>query len=152
MDIYEKLKELGIELPAPLPAAGLYKPVVQSGNLIYVSGQGSFDMEGKPMTGKLGRDLSIEEGQAAARMCALNALAAIDKNVGLDKVKKLVKTLGFINSAEGFGSAPAVLNGASQVIADIFGPEDGVAARTAMGTNEVPLNLAVEVEFIFELK
>ena len=153
MDVYERMKELGVELPPPLPAGGLYQPALQVGDLVYVSGQGSFLKDGVTYDGKVGAERTIEEGQAAARLCVLNALSAVQARIGdLNKIERIVKLLGFVASAPGFNSQPAVMNGASQLLADIFGPDNGVAARSAIGTNELPLNLTVEVEFLFKLK
>lgn len=153
MDVYERMKELGIELPAPLPAGGLYKPALQVGDLVYVSGQGSFLKDSITYNGKVGAERTIEEGQAAARLCVLNALSAVQALIGdLNKIERIVKLLGFVASAPGFNSQPVVMNGASQLLADIFGEDNGVAARSAIGTNELPLDLTVEVEFLFKLK
>ena len=153
MDVYERMKELGVELPPPLPAGGLYKPALQVGNMVYVSGQGSFIKDGITYNGKVGTDRTIEEGQAASRLCVLNALSAVQALIGdLNKIERIVKLLGFVASAPDFNSQPVVMNGASQLLADIFGDDNGVAARSAIGTNELPLNLTVEVEFLFKLK
>jgi len=151
MDVYEKLNALNLELPPPPPAAGIYKPVRQAGNLLYISGQGCTHA-GKPaFTGKLGAERTIEEGQAASRLCALNALSALHGFLGdLNLVKGVVKLLGFVQSAPGFGEQPQVMNGASGLLRDIWG-ENGVGARSAIGTNELPGNITVEVEFIFEI-
>lgn len=151
MDVYEKLKSLNLELPPPPPAAGIYKPVRQVGNLLYISGQGCTE-NGKPAyTGKVGADRTIEEGQAASRLCALNALSVLHGYLGdLNRIKSLVKLLGFVQSAPGFGEQPQVMNGASGLLRDLWG-EDGVGARSAIGTNELPGNITVEVEFIFEI-
>lgn len=153
MDVYKKIKELGYELPEAAPKGGVYKPVVQVGNLLYISGQGA-TKHGKPIiTGKVGAEVSLEQGQMAARVCALNALSAIDAYLGdLNKVKRLIKTNGFVASAPGFNSQPAVVNGASEFLAVVFGEENGIGARTAMSTNELPGNIPVEIEFIFEMK
>jgi len=152
MDIYEKLKELDIELPQLPKPMGIYKPVNQVGNMLYISGQGS-TKDGKPVVcGKVGTERTIEEGQYAARLCALNALSILHDYLGdLNKIKSLVKTLSFVQSAPGFGRQPEVVNGASQLFADIFGEERGIGARSAIGTNELPSNITVEIEFIFEV-
>jgi enamine deaminase RidA (YjgF/YER057c/UK114 family) len=151
MGVYEKLKTLGLELPAPSPRGGLYAPVRQAGTMLYVSGQGPTE-GGKPLfTGKLGREISIEQGQAAARRCVLNGLAALHEYLGdLDKIAGVVKVLGFVASAPGFNSQPMVINGGSQLLIDLFG-EKGWHARSAIGTNELPGDIPVEIEFIFEL-
>ena len=149
MDVYEKLKELGIELPQVPKAMGLYAPVKILGNMAYVSGQGPLK-DGKVMcTGKVGRDVTIEQAQAAARQIAINTLAALNEYIGdLNKIKSVVKVLGFVASAEGFNDQPMVINAFSQIFLDVFG-EDGRHARSAVGTNELPMNISVEIESIF---
>ncbi len=151
-DVYKKLEALGLTLPQPAPALGLYKPVRQEGKLLYVSGQGS-TVGGRPtISGQVGGPCSLEEGQKAAQMCGLNALAALHHYLGdLNRIKGVVKVLGFIASAPGFGQQPRVLNGCSQLLKDLWG-EDGVGARSAIGVNELPDGIACEVEFIFELR
>ncbi|MDO4572841.1 MAG: RidA family protein [Clostridia bacterium] len=151
MDIYAKLAELGYALPALPPRGGVYKPVRRVGNLLYVSGQGA-TVNGVPeITGKAGAERSLEEAQAAARLCALNALATLEDYLGnLNRLKSLVKTLGFVASAPGFNQQPGVVDGASRLFADLMG-EDGVGARSAIGVNELPGDITVEIEFIFEI-
>jgi len=151
MDIYAKLKELNIELPEAAKVMGLYVPVKIVGNMAYVSGQGPL-VDGKlTCTGKVGKDVSIEQAQAAARQIAINTLAALHEYAGgLNKIKSVVKVLGFVASAEGFNEQPAVINAFSQVFADVFG-DNGRHARSAVGTNELPMNISVEIESIFEL-
>ena len=152
LDVYRKLEELGCELPPPPPPAGVYKPVKQVGNLLYVSGQGSTVAGVPAVVGKVGEACDPEQGQAAARMCALNALAVLHAALGdLNRVKGVVKTLGFIASAPGFNMQPKVLNGCSELLREIFG-EDGVGARSAIGVNELPGGITCEVEFIFEMR
>lgn len=151
MNVAERLTELGIVLPEPPPRAGIYKPVVRVGNLVYISGQGSTDKGIPVVTGKVGRDRTIEEGQYASRICALNALSVLNHEFGnLDGVKRVIKTLAFIASAEGFNQQPKVANGASQLLQDIFG-EDGIGSRSAIGMYELPDNITAEIEFIFEM-
>ena len=152
MDIYQKLKELNIELPQAPKAMGLYVPVKMAGNMAYVSGQGPL-VEGKPIyTGKVGRDVTVEQAQAAAKLIAINTLSLLHEYVGdLNKIKSVVKVLGFVESAEGFNEQPTVVNAFSQVFVDVFG-ENGRHARSAVGTNELPLDISVEIESVFELK
>lgn len=152
MDVYARIKELGYELPPAAPKGGVYKSVVQVGNLLYISGQGS-TKEGKPVfEGKVGAEVTLEQGQEASRICALNALSAMDVYLGdLNKVKRLIKTLAFVASAPGFNSQPQVVNGCSQLLGDIFGEDNGIGARSAISTNELPGNIPVEIEFIFEI-
>jgi enamine deaminase RidA (YjgF/YER057c/UK114 family) len=147
-----RLKELGITLPeAPMPAAN-YVPFVRSGNLIFIAGQ--IPMEGgKPQfIGKLGREFKIEEGQKAARLCALNVIAQVRAALGgdLDKVKRCVRVGGFVNSVPDFGDQPQVVNGASDVIVQIFG-DAGKHARAAVGVAALPRGVATEVEAVFEV-
>ncbi len=146
-----KLKELGIELPPVPAAAGLYAPCVRSGNQIFVSGQVP-TKDGQPMRkGKLGQGVTIDEANALARQCALQALAIVRGELGsLDRVSRVVRVGGFVASAEGFTDHPRVVNGASQVLLDIFG-EAGRHARIAVGLAELPLGVPVEVEFLFEV-
>ena len=151
MDVYEKLKELGLELPPPPPLGGIYKPVKQVGSMLYVSGQGP-TKDGVPqITGKVGAERTIDEGKSAARLCALNALSVLHNYLGdLNKIKSTVKLLAFVASAPGFNRQPEVINEASQLLLDLFGPERGLGARSAIGTNELPGGITVEIEFIFE--
>ena len=152
MDVYEKLKEMGLNLPSPPHPQGIYKPVKQVGNMLYVSGQGSTENGAPVVCGKVGAERTIEEGQKAARLCAMNALSNLDNYLGdLNKIKSLVKTLGFVASAPNFNEQPKVMNGASAVFKDLFGEDNGVGARSAIGVSELPNNITVEVEFIFEI-
>lgn len=152
MNIYERLEQLSITLPEPPKRAGLYVPVKQSGNMLYVSGQVP-NVNGVPAyTGKVGDTRTVEEAQEAARICAINMLSALNEYLGdLNRVKGVVKILGFVQSAPGFNEQPKVINAASQLFIDVFGDE-GWHARSAVGTNELPLNVTVEIEGIFELK
>ncbi len=147
-----RLKELGITLPeAPMPAAN-YVPFVRSGNLLFIAGQ--IPMEGgKPQfVGKLGREFKIEDGQKAARLCALNVIAQVRAALGgdLDQVKRCVRVGGFVNSMPDFGDHPQVVNGASDVIVRVFG-EAGKHARAAVGVAALPRGVATEVEAVFEV-
>lgn len=150
-DVYAKIRELGYELPELPPPGGIYKPVRQVGNLLYVSGQGA-TVKGVPaIVGKVGGQCTLEKGQEAARLCGLNALSTLNHYLGdLGKIKSVVKILGFIASAPGFNLQPKVLDGCSMLYRDIFG-EDGVGARSAIGVSELPGDIACEVEFIFEI-
>ncbi|XVV12439.1 RidA family protein [Actinoplanes sp. CA-131856] len=150
VDAYAKLAELGLTLPTVVPPLASYVPAVQTGNYVYVSGQLPL-VEGKlPYEGKVGADVTPEQGTELARLCALNALAAIESLVGLGRVGKVVKLTGFVASAPGFTGQPAVINGASNLFGDVFG-EQGRHARSAVGVAELPLNAPVEVEVIVEL-
>lgn len=152
MDIYQTLQELGHELPPPPPSGGIYKSVRQAGTMLYISGQGPV-RNGKPVyTGKVGAGRSLEEGREAAVLCTLNALGALHHYLGnLNRVRGLVKTLGFVASAPGFNQQPKVIDGASSLLRELWG-EDGVGARSAVSAPELPADFTVEIEFIFELK
>lgn len=145
--IEERLKELGIELPVLPDSLGNYKPSNRVGNLVYTSGQGS-----REILGKVGADLSIEEGYRAARSATLRCLACLQAELGtLDKVEKIFKVLGFIASAPGFVDQPQVLNGCSDLLVEVFG-ERGRHARSAIGAAELPEGIAVEVELLVAVK
>jgi len=148
--IEERLAELGVVLPeAPAPAAN-YVPYVVSGKMVYVSGQVSND-NGTPLKGVLGADMDAEAGAAAARVCAINLLAQVRAAAGdLDRVRRVVKLTGFVNSAPGFGDQPKVINGASDFLVEVFG-DRGRHARSAVGAT-LPFGFAVEVEGIFEIE
>ena len=148
--IDQRLTELGISLPAPRAPMANYVPARRVGNLIYTAGQVSGTAE-REIKGKLGQELSVDQGREAARVCALNCLAALLTVIdSLDSVKQLVRVGAFINSAAGFNQQPAVANGASDTFVDIFG-DAGRHARTAVGVNELPAGFAVEVELIAEV-
>ncbi|RZT89073.1 enamine deaminase RidA (YjgF/YER057c/UK114 family) [Pseudonocardia sediminis] len=145
-----KLAELGLTLPPVATPAGAYIPAKRSGNLVFTAGQVPF-VDGKlPKTGKIGGDVSAEDAYDLARICTLNALAAIDDLVGLDSVTSIVKVVGFVASSPDFGGQPKVINGASDLLGEIFG-EAGAHARSAVGVAELPLNAPVEVELIVEV-
>ncbi len=150
-DVYERITAQGLTLPPCPPLAGLYVPVKQVGNLLYISGQGC-TKDGLPVySGKVGAEQDIAGGQAAARLCVVNALSVLHQYLGdLNKIKNIVKLLGFVSSASGFGSQPQVMNGASQLLIDIFG-ERGKHARSAIGSNELPSNITLEIEMIVEI-
>ncbi|GID31437.1 RidA family protein [Paractinoplanes brasiliensis] len=150
VDAYAKLAELGLTLPKVVPPLASYVPAVQTGNYVYVSGQLPL-VDGKlPYAGKVGAEVTAEQGAELARLCALNGLAAIEALVGLGRVVKIVKLTGFVASAPGFTAQPAVINGASNLFGDVFG-EQGRHARSAVGVSELPLNSPVEVEVIAEI-
>ncbi|MBH0239801.1 RidA family protein [Methylobrevis albus] len=144
------LAELGLTLPAaPAPAAN-YVPFVVTGNLLFVSGQISKSPTGEVFTGKLGTDLGIEEGQAAARICALNILAQTKAALGsLDRITRVVRINGFVNSAPDFGDHPQVINGASNLLGQILG-EKGAHSRCALGVANLPFGVAVEIDAVIE--
>lgn len=150
-NVYEKMKELGIELPPPPPLGGIYTPVVDfSTNLLYCSGCGPGDSV--PL-GKVGLDLTLEEAQIAARKCALNLLTNLEAKIGdLNKIKRFVKVLAFVASDNNFTQQPQVVNGCSQLLVDLFGDCAGKPARSAIGVNVLPGNIPVEIEVLVELK
>jgi enamine deaminase RidA (YjgF/YER057c/UK114 family) len=149
-DAYARLAELGLTLPKVVPPLAAYLPAVQSGRYVYVSGQLPM-VDGKlPYTGKVGDQVTAEQGAELARVCALNALAAIDSLVGLGRIVKIVKVTGFVASAPGFTGQPAVVNGASELFGTVLG-ELGRHARSAVGVAELPLGAPVEVEVIAEV-
>jgi len=149
--VEEIIKELGLELPPAPPSGGIYHPVLISGNHLYVSGQGPVQSNKELIKGKVGKDLSLEEGQLAARQVGLTMLSTIKAQLGdLGKIKRLIKTLGMVNCFPEYEHHPQTINGFSQLMVDVFGEEKGRGARSAVGMS-LPGNIAVEVECIFEL-
>ena len=150
--IANRLTEIGITLPKPTPAAGTYSPFIISGNLVFISGQVPVGKSGLEFQGKVGDTFSVEEGKAAARLCAINILAQLSAALegDLDRVTRCVKLGGFINSKPEFAEHPAVMNGASDLMVEVFA-EKGRHARFAVGAPSLPFNVAVEVEAIFEI-
>ncbi|TDQ04784.1 RidA family protein [Labedaea rhizosphaerae] len=146
-----RLAELGIELPSVPKPAGAYVPAVRTGSLVYTAGQVPLVDGAVAATGKVGGEISPEEAKGHARTCALNALAAVHDLVGIDSVVRVVKVVGFVASAEGFTGQPTVVNGASELLGEVFG-EQGAHARSAVGVAELPLGVPVEVELIVEVR
>ena len=146
----ERLAELGLELPPVVTPLAAYVPAVRTGDLVYTSGQLPM-VEGElAATGKVGGGISPDAAKGLARLCALNALAAVDDLVGLDSVVRIVKVVGFVASAEGFTGQPGVVNGASELLGEVFGTA-GRHARSAVGVAELPLGAPVEVELIVQV-
>ena len=148
-----RLKELQLTLPpAPKPVAK-YKPAVQVGNVLYVSGHGPLKVDGKSLVvGRVGDELTLEQGKEAARMVGLAILSTVRNTLGtLDRVKRLVKTLGMVYSTPDYKDHPQVINGFSELMAEVFGDDAGVGARSAVGMGSLPGNIPVEVECIFEV-
>jgi enamine deaminase RidA (YjgF/YER057c/UK114 family) len=146
-----KLTGLGLVLPPAPPPAGVYKPVLVVGNFLYVSGQGPMQPDGTYMTGRVGEDLDMEAGKLAARQVGLTMLSTIITHFGdLNRIKRVVKVLGMVNSTPDFGKQPLVINGFSELMADIFGPDNGIGVRSAVGMM-LPGNIPVEIEAQFEL-
>jgi enamine deaminase RidA (YjgF/YER057c/UK114 family) len=148
-----RLKEMKIELPTPPKPIAKYKSALQIGNMLYVSGHGPAKISDKsPVVGRVGSDLTLEQGKEAARLVGLNILATVRNTLGsLDKVKRLVKTLGMVNGAADFKEHPQVINGFSEFMAEVFGEDAGVGTRSAVGMGSLPGNSPVEVECMFEV-
>jgi enamine deaminase RidA (YjgF/YER057c/UK114 family) len=147
----QRIIELALELPPAPKPAGIYKPVVVAGNFLFVSGQGPLKSDGTQIKGRLGETMKLAEGKLAARQVGLTMLSTIKSNFGdLKQIKRLVKVLGMVNSAPAFDQQPAVINGFSELMAEVFGEEDGIGARSAVGMI-LPGNIAVEIEAMFEL-
>ncbi|MFQ5733053.1 MAG: RidA family protein [Planctomycetaceae bacterium] len=146
-----RIAELNLVLPPAPEPGGTYSPIVQIGNIVYVSGHGPVLPDGTMITGKVGGDLTEDEGNAAARQVGLAILATLRENLGgLDRIKRVVKVLGMVNAAPEFGRHPQVINGFSDLMVEIFG-DNGRAARSAVGMGSLPGNIAVEIEAILEL-
>jgi enamine deaminase RidA (YjgF/YER057c/UK114 family) len=146
----EKLAELGLELPAVVPPVAAYVPAVRTGSLVYTSGQLPMVGGELPAVGKVGAQVTAEQAKDLARTCALNALAAIDALVGIDSVVRVVKVVGFVASMPEFTGQPGVINGASELLGEVFG-DGGQHARSAVGVAALPLDAPVEVELIVEV-
>lgn len=148
-----KLVELGISLPPAPKPIGLYKPMLIVGNLAYLSGHGPLNSDGTLHLGRVGDDITLEQGNRAARQTGLALLATIRANLGsLDRVVRVVKLLGLVRCTEAFDKQPAVINGCSQLFVDLWGSDLGIGVRSALGTNSLPSGMAVEIEAIFEIK
>jgi enamine deaminase RidA (YjgF/YER057c/UK114 family) len=150
MSASARLGQLDIALPEVAAPLASYVPAVRTGNLVYTSGQLPLTAGQLAGTGKVGAEVSPEQGKAMARICALNALAAVNSLVGIDAVTRVVKVVGFVASAPGFTGQPGVVNGASDLLAEVFG-DAGAHARSAVGVSELPLDAPVEVELIVEV-
>lgn len=149
--VEDKIKSLGIELPEAAPPVANYVNSVRTGNLVFMAGKGPNKPEGGYVTGKVGVDLTVEEGYEAARLAGIVQLAALKAEVGnLDRVKRIVKVLGMVNCASDFGNQPEVVNGFSDLMVEVFG-DKGKHARAAVGMGSLPRNIAVEVEMIVEV-
>ena len=150
--IDSRLKDLGIQLPTPPAPVASYVPFVTSGKLVFTSGQVTVAPDGLKYVGIVGKDLSLEDGKAAARLCAINIIAQLKAACGgdLDRVKRVVKLTVFVNAVPGFAQQPEVANGASDLLVEVFG-EAGKHARSAVGAGSLPRNVATEVEAIVEI-
>ena len=149
-----RLKELGIDLPTPPKPVANYVRARRVGNTVFVSGHGpALDAQGQRRLGKVGRELTLDEGYQSARSAGLNLLASLKAEVGsLDSVKQIVKLLGMVNCAPGFDQTPQVINGCSDLLVEIFGQEIGQHARSAVGMAELPSSIPIEIEMIVELQ
>jgi len=152
MDADARFAELNLELPPAPKPVGVYKPMVVVGNLAYLSGHGPLRADKSLITGKVGQDLTLEEGKLAARQVGLGLLATLKAQLGsLARVRRVVKVLGMVNAVPTFTEHPTVINGASELFAAVWGPDEGVGARSAVGMGSLPTNIAVEIEMIVEL-
>lgn len=151
-NIEQKLKEMGLQFPQLPVSRGIYKRCLTVGNFLFVSGHVSVHSDGKFFTGKVGVDLSEEQGRAAARQCALGMLCSIKDHLGgFDRLKKVVKLLGMVNSSPHFEKHALIVNGCSELFVQLMGEENGIGVRSAVGMGSLPGNVAVEVEGLFEL-
>ena len=153
MSVYENLKNLNLEIPKAPDPVGAYIAYKKTANLLFISGQISIDSNGKISKGKLGKDLTIDQGQAAAKLCAINIIAQVKKacNDKLESIASCIKLTGYVNSTNDFTDQPKIINTASELIFAIFG-ENGKHTRAAISANSLPLDAAVEIDAIFELK
>ena len=147
----QRIATLGLKLPPAPPPAGLYKPILVVDNFLYVSGQGPLQSDGTLMTGRVGEDLNLGQAKLAAEQVGLTMLSTIQTHFGdLDRIKRVVKVLGMVNSTPDFGQHPLVINGFSELMADVFGTDNGVGVRSAVGMM-LPGNIPVEIEAMFQL-
>ncbi len=151
MTVAERLTELGLTLPVVTPPLAVYRPATRAGNLVFVSGQLPMQDGQVVNPGRLGDGVSVEQAYAAARVCAINALAAAQSLLGSLEGIRLVRTVGYVAGTPDFTNQPAVVNGASELLRDIFGEERGIGARLALGVSSLPLGAAVEVELLLEV-
>jgi len=153
MSAEARLAELKLELPPPPKPAGVYKPALIVGNLCYVSGHGPLRSDRTLITGRVGEDLSQADGYQAARQTGLTILATLRAHLGtLDRIARVIKVLGMVQCTPEFGQQPAVINGCSELFAEVFGADEGVGTRSAVGLSALPGGIAVEIEAIFELR
>ncbi|HMG68746.1 MAG TPA: RidA family protein [Chitinophagaceae bacterium] len=153
MSVEQKLSELNLSLPVLPSSKGIYKKCLVAGSLLYVSGHVSIKTDGSFITGKLGKDLSEEEGIIAARQCGLAILSSIKEHFGdLGKIKRVIKILGMVNSTPDYEKHPVIINGCSELYVQLWGDDNGKGVRSAVGLGSLPGNVAVEIEAIFELQ
>jgi enamine deaminase RidA (YjgF/YER057c/UK114 family) len=152
MTAEQNLMALGIKLPPVPPIGGIYKPCLIDGKYLYVSGHGPYQDDGSSIKGKLGKDIDLEEGKIAARQVGLSILSSLRAKLGsLDKIKRVIKILGMVNAVPDFERHPYVINGCSELFAQVWGDDNGVGVRSAVGMGSLPGNIAVEIEALFEL-
>jgi enamine deaminase RidA (YjgF/YER057c/UK114 family) len=152
MSTEKRIIDLGLTLPEPPTPKGVYKPVLLDGKHCYISGQGPYLSDGNLITGKLGKDLDADEGKNAARQVGLTILATLRQELGsLDKIKRVIKILGMVTATPEFEKHPYVINGCSELFADIWGKDNGIGVRSAVGMGSLPNNISVEIEALFEL-
>ena len=150
--IEKKLEELGLTLPTLPGSKGIYKSCLVDGNKLYVSGHVSLNTDGSYITGKLGKDISDEDGKRAAKQCGLAILTSVKKHFGtLDTIKRVIKVFGMVNAIPEYEKHPVIINGCSELFASLWGEDNGIGTRSAVGMGSLPLNVAVEIEAIFEL-
>lgn len=148
----QNFERLGLSLPPAPKPLGVYKPCLIDGKYLYLSGHGTVKEDGNLIIGRIGEDLDIEQGKLAARQVGLAMLATIKANIGsLDKVKRVIKVLGMVNCVSSFERHPYVINGASELFASVWGEENGIGVRSAVGMGSLPDNIPVEIEALFEL-
>lgn len=149
----QRFEKLGLTLPPAPKPVGVYKPLLQVGNLVYVSGHGPVKDDGTLMMGRVGQDLTPEAGKAAAQQVGLAILATLKANLGsFNRVRRVVKVLGMVNCSPDFGRHPFVINGCSELFAKVWGEDNGIGVRSAVGMGSLPDNIPVEIEAIFELQ
>lgn len=152
IDADKNFKDLGLELPPPPKPLGVYKPVLRVGNEIYISGHGTVQKDGSLIVGRVGQDLNSDEAKLAARQVGLTILSTLKANFGsLNRIKRVIKILGMVNATPDFEKHPFVLNGCSELFAAVWGEENGIGVRSAVGMGSLPDNIPVEIEAIFEL-
>ena len=150
--IEQKLEELGLTLPTLPGSKGIYKSCLVDGNKLYVSGHVSLNTDGSYITGKLGKDISDEEGRRAAKQCGLAILTSVKKHFGtLDTIKRVIKVFGMVNAIPEYEKHPVIINGCSELFASLWGEDNGIGTRSAVGMGSLPGNVAVEVEAMFEI-
>ncbi len=149
----QRFQQLGLILPPPPKPSGVYIPFLLLGNLVYVSGHGTVKADGSLIIGRIGKDLSMEEGKAAAHQVGLAILATLKKNLeSFDRIKRVIKVLGMVNCVPEFERHPFVINGCSELFAKVWGDDNGVGVRSAVGMGSLPDNIPVEIEAMFELQ